>query len=436
MALIGESATKRKDMARYLKLLPYSRVREKIIEAVRTRHTLVERVPIDSALGRVCAEEVVSPCDVPAISTSAMDGYAIRTADAAKADASHPILLRVKGTLYAGSRRPSSRLRGGDAYYVATGAPIPEGADAVVKVEETRQVGNGVSVSVSVPRGKNVALRGEDIRAGRAVVTKGHVANAADIALLVSAGKRSLAVFGMPKVGILSTGDELTLPGREEEGKKANNYSNLLAGYLTCAGAIPVPLGVAKDYSAEILGKVERNIEDLDALITIGGSSVGRKDYTPDALKGAADFVEVFHGIRLVPVRPAGLFTVEGKPVVLLPGHAVAASLAFFLVVRPIINLLSGLSFDSGIPVIRAYLTEALSNPHPIEALFLTKLTVDEGGYDATPLRWGSNLMSSLVTAHAYVRLGPQQSLEAGEEVAVTLLGAQEISRIPRRGTQ
>lgn len=426
----------RGDMARHLKLLTYLQAKEKIIETVGGRRTRVESVPIDSALGRVSAEEVVSPCDVPAFSTSAMDGYAIKSCEVAKADASHPAVFKVMGSVYAGSPKPASRVTGRLTYYVATGAPVPDGADAVVKVEETRLKGEEVSMSGSIPTGKNVAARGEDIGAGDVVLSKGAMVNPAQIALLVSAGRTELAVFAKPKVGILSTGDELSLPGSSEEGKKTNNYSNLLAGYLADAGAAPVPLGVAKDDAEEILGMVEKNISNLDAVITIGGSSVGQKDFTPSALKGATDFVEVFHGIRMVPVRPTGLATLGGKPVVLVPGHAVAAALSFFLVVRPMVNLLSGLAYDAGIPTIRARLSEELANRRPIGAIFLTKLSVKDGSYEAEPLRWGSNLVSSLTSANGYFPVAPRKTLEAGQEVVVNLLGAQEMYRIPRGGAR
>lgn len=427
------SGDKREDVARYLKLLSYSKVREKIIDALSDRSPPIERVPIDAALNRVSAETVVAPCDVPAVSTSSMDGYVVRSVEIGKADISHPILLNVKGALYPGSRKPTSRLKGLETYYVGTGAPVPSGGDAVVRVEETRSVDGRIAVSRRIPEWKNITLQGEDIRAGTAVIKKGGIVNAADVALLITVGRSDLSVFRTPRIGILSTGDELTSFGSEEAGKKVNNYSNLIAAYLTDAGATPLPLGVARDNRDEILNEVERNIEDLDALVTIGGSSVGKQDLTPAALKLAHDNVEVFHGIRLVPVRPTGLFIIKGKPVILLPGHSVAASLSFFLVVKPIVNILSGLKFDSRTPVLRASLSERAANPRPIGCLFLAKLAINNGNYMATPLRWGSNLISSLAGANAFLQLGPGETLEAGRAVTVTLLGIREISRVSSR---
>src|SRR5208283_2970726 len=238
---------KRRDVARYLRLLPYPKVRQKIIDSLAGRPLPIERVPIDVALGRVSTETIVSPYDVPTVPTSVMDGYAIRSIEISKANASHPVRFNVKGSLYPGSEKPSFPLKGRDAYYMATGAPVPDGSDAVVKVEETRLVDGQVSLSMKIPKWKNIALPGEDIRAGAKVMRKGQIVNAADIALLIEIGFADLSVFRKPKIGILSTGDELTSLSRKEAGKKVNNYSNLIAGYLTDAGAFSTPLGVAKD---------------------------------------------------------------------------------------------------------------------------------------------------------------------------------------------
>lgn len=420
----------RRDVSRYPKLLPYYKVKGRITDALSGMSPLSERVHVDAARGRVCAETILSRCNVPAVATSAMDGYAIRSVETQKTSNSRPAIFNVTGAIYPGARPPRVRLRGVEAIYVGTGAPIPGGADAVVKIEEARSLGDRISVSTIVPRWKNVICIGEDVRTGTVVVERGQIVNAADVALLIAVGRYSLSVFRTPRIGIVSTGDELTPLSKKEEGKKVDNYSNLIAGYLADANALPVPLGVARDDSDEILRIIRRGVRDLDALITIGGSSVGARDFTSMALRRASNCVEVFHGIRLVPVRPAGLFVYEGKPVVVLPGHAVAATLSFFLVARPVVNLLSGLDFDSRATILKARLTKQVSNPRPIGALFLAKLTALNGNYEAAVLPWGSDRISSLAGANAFFELKPHQTLGREEEVGLTLLGAPEISRV------
>ena len=422
--------TGRADVGNYLRLLPYDQARARIETALSGIQLSTDRVPVDDGLGRVSAESVSSPCDVPAVSSSMMDGYAIRSDDATEADELHPASFKIRGALSPSSERPTAALSRHDAYYVATGAPIPPGADAVVKVEESRLSGSDVTVSFHIPRWKNVALQGEDVHAGDLVVKRGQILSSADIALLIGAERTEVEVFKRPRVGILSTGDELTRLGSGEQGKKVNNYSNLIAGYLTEAGAIPIPLGVAKDERVHITELVERQLGQLDALVTIGGSSMGIKDFTPSALMGVDRCKELFHGVRLVPVRPTGVFMIDAKPVVLLPGHAVSAALSFFLIVRPIVNILSGLGFASRTTTVKARLSGKLSNPRPLGALSLVRLAGRSKEYSAEPVRWGANLVSSLASSNGYVQLEPHTSLEEGQEVNVSLLGAGELLRI------
>lgn len=424
-----ETEIGRDDVGNLLKLLPLPEARKKIADALSMVQPATERVGADSALGRVCSVNITSSCDIPSVSSSMMDGYAIRSEDAVRADISHPASFRVRGALTPSSAKPTYGLGQCEAYYVATGAPIPPGADAVVKVEETRLSGKSVAVSSRISKWKNVALQGEDVHKGELVAKRGQILNAADMALLIGAGMTEVDVFRRPRVGVLSTGDELARFGSNERGKKINNYSNLISGYLLEAGATPVPLGIAKDDQKHITAMIEEELGRLDALITIGGSSMGVKDFTPRALLGVADCTELFHGVRLVPVKPTGVFMVGRKPVVLLPGHAVSAALSFFAIVRPMVNLLSGLEFESKTPMVKARLSQEVANPRPLGNLFLVTLAVDEIGYLATPLRWGSNLVSSLAKANGFVFAEPRSILRKGEEATVSLLGERELQR-------
>ncbi len=426
-----ETGGRRIDIGETPKLVRYNEVRRIIATALSGFRPCQEKVPVDSALGRISAEDVNSDRNIPAVNSSAMDGYALRFSELTDACPSHPSVFTVKGSLSPGSKQPRSRLAPNEAYYVATGAPVPRGADVVVKVEEARLSGKEVLVSLGIPRWKNISPRGEDVREGATLVGQGQIINPPDIAMLVAAGRSELRVFMKPRVGIISTGNELTRPGSRAKWKKVNNYSNLIAAYLSDAGAVPVPLGVVKDDVSSIAKLVERRFADLDAFITIGGSSLGKMDLTPKALKSMGECEELFHGIRLVPVKPTGMYLVRGKPVVLLPGHSVAASLAFFLVVRPVVNILSGLELDSRTPLVGATLTENVTNPRPVGAVFLVKLTRQGGTYWATPLRWGSNLVSSLASANGFIQTQPHATSEAGSVVSVALLGGGEILRIP-----
>lgn len=426
-----KAETKRADVGEYLKLVTYPEAIRRIEASLSDFHPQVERVPIDTALGRVSAEYMASPGDIPEVATSMMDGYAVKSDGIRYATPSRPCVLTVKGALSPASAAAAPLTSGKDAYYVATGAPIPEGADAVVKVEETRLSGNSISVHLGIPKGKNIAPRGDDIRTGSPLVRQGQIVNAPDIALLVAAGRSDLLVYRRPRVGVLSTGDELTRPGTREEGKRVNNYANLMAAYLLDAGAVPVLLGIAGDDEAEIASRVEKSIGDVDAVITTGGSSVGTKDFTTKALERLDGCEELFHGVRLVPAKPTGMFMLRGKPVVALPGHSVAAALAFFLIVYPTINIMVGLKPHSRSVLVEARVSAEISNHRPVDALFLVRLTAAGGVYHATPLRWGSNLISSLAAANAFLEVKPMTELKEGQVVVVTLLGGSEVGRIP-----
>jgi len=188
-------------------------------------------------------------------------------------------------------------------------------------------------------------------------------------------------------------------------------------------------MGVAGDDPVQVRNIIEGRIDELDAIITIGGCSVGENDQTPSAFPEGL----LFHGIRLLPIKPTGMAIVRGKPIILLPGHAVSAALSFFLVALPALNIISGLGFDARMPVIKAHAAKRFSNTHTIDALYLVRLRRSDGEYEATPLGWGSNSLSNLARANGFLRLAPAQVVEKGEAISVTLLGGLEMSRVMRR---
>lgn len=418
----------RTDQSRYLKLLPYSEVREKIRNELSRLILPVQNIRVDLALGRVCTQVVRSNRDVPSRNISAMDGYAIMSSDTKSATLSEPVFFKVKGWIYPGTTKSRSKISRLETYYVATGSELPEGADAVARVEETRLMESKIAVSREIPSGKNISLKGEDIKSGQILLEKGCITNSADLTLLISAGVEKLGVYKVPDVGILSIGDELRKFG-EVNGRIVNNYANLLHGYLSELGVRPRFLGISRDDSNQIRKIVRRQIERLDMIITLGGSSVGVKDLTLDALE-TKESITLFHGVRMAPIRPAGLVLMYDKPVVILPGHAVSAALSFFLIVIPALNVISGLQLGSRQSNVRAVATEEFSNSRPMDALFLVSLEEEAGSYRATPLGWGSNAMLNLAKANGFIHLNSNQLVGKGEEIPVTLLGNSEISRI------
>ena len=412
-----------------------------------------EYVRVDQAVGRIAAEEVRSPCDIPERNISAMDGYAIRACDAENASTSNPVHFKVKGVIYPYSsfsasstsrgRRSIPIVKNGEAYQVATGAPIPMFGDSVVRVEEVRNDEGRIVVRRKSPKWKNVSARGEDVKKGDIVLRKRRILNPSDVALLIGIGVRKVKVFALPKIGILSTGNELvefTDTGRRNfnsrNGIKVNNYSNLLSGYVRSLGAHSVPLRIAKDDSSEICDILKEGLRTCDMVITIAGSSVGKMDLTTEAISSIEGSRILFHGVRLVPIRPAGLALVgtrRAKPVAIIPGHAVSATLAFFVIALPIINMLMGLEPDSRNSFVSAKLDRSLTNERAIDALYLVSLSIAKNSpksYIASPVGWGSNVISNLSRSNGFVRLAAHETLSRGEATKINLFGAKEIERV------
>ncbi len=411
----------RPDMRRYLKLLPLQEARERIgskFEAIGT-----ELVSVDDSIWRVCAEEVRSRRDVPKWSISAMDGYAIRTDDTEKASPAEPLRLKIR--VAAGGR-----IGQGEAIQVSTGDPLPGGCDSVIRVEETRIEEGEVVITGRGQKWKNVLFAAEDLQARQVILRAGEFINPAGVALLISAGVTKVRAFVTPRVGVVSVGTELKRFGNRSSGKTANNYANLILGYLSEFGAKATMVGVVRDDLIELRDLIERAIRDFDMIVTIGGASVGLSDLTPEAVLLDGESSMVFHGLRVVPIRPVGLAKVRGKPIAVLPGHAVSVALSFFEVVLPVLNVISGLALDSRRCVMQAKAAESFSNERPIDALWLVTLRRERKSYYAEPLRWGSNLVFNLSRANGFVRLRARQRIQQAQMVDVQLLGSTEFSRV------
>ncbi len=413
--------TARPDMQRYLKLLPIQEAQKRIDSKFKAIGT--EQVSVDDSIWRVCAEEVRSRRDVPKWSISAMDGYAIRSTDTKKASPAEPLRLKTRVAV-------DRRIGQGEAMQVSTGDQLPAGSDSVIRVEETRIEDDGVMITGSVQKWKNVSIVAADLHAREVILRNGEFINPAIVALLISAGITKVKTFAMPRVGVVSVGTELKRFGDDTPGKTANNYANLILGYLAEYGTKATMVGVVRDDLIELRDLLVRVIDDFDMIVTIGGASVGPGDLTPDAVLLDDDSAMVFHGLRAVPIRPVGLAKVRGKPIAILPGHAVSVALSFFMVALPVLNVISGLTIDSRMCVLRAIAVKSFSNERPIDALWLVTVKRRRNGYYAEPLGWGSNLVSNLSRANGFVRLRARETIHQEQIIDVQLLGSAELSRV------
>jgi len=320
----------------------------------------VETIGARDALGRVLAEAVVSRFDLPPADNSAMDGYAVRRTDLLSASAESPVRLQVVDEIPAGGQS-NTRLEARQAVRIFTGAPIPAGADAVVRQEDTETEGDRVSIRVAPAPREHIRDAGEDVRRGEAVLQPGQVLGPGALGVLASLGRSVVSVHQKPRVAILSGGDELVEPDGEIEGGRivsSNSYS--LAAQCRLAGADPTYLGIARDNPDDIERHFRAGLH-ADVLVSSAGVSVGDRDYVRDVLEKLGCTL-LFWGVNLKPGYPFafGRFADDAGPLVFgLPGNPVSAMVTFELFVRPALRRMAGHSTLYR-PLVRARLAETL----------------------------------------------------------------------------
>jgi molybdopterin molybdotransferase len=376
-----------------------------------------ETVTLSSALGRVLAEEVPAPNDVPAFDNSAMDGFAVRAVDAAAAGAR----LRVVGESRAGA--PSSApLRAGEAIAISTGAAIPEGADAIVPVEDTRLVDGELEVEVAVAPGSSVRRAGDDIRAGDVVLYPGRRIGAAEVGVLASLGSRSVAVGCRPRVAVVTTGDELV--GVDEPlpfGGVRNSGAYVMPALIERAGGVTVSVEHARDDPAATRQAIGAALGAADVVVITGGMSVGRHDHVGDALEELG-VQNHFAGVALRPGKPASFGSRGATLVFGLPGNPVSSMMTFLLFARPALLALAGE------PTARTRTTALLGSaiarsPARMHAV-RCRLDLRPDGWHAVPTGpQASHILTSMLDADAFALIGPGEAeVPAGERVEVELL--------------
>jgi molybdopterin molybdotransferase len=383
----------------------------------------VERIPILEALGRVLAEEIRSSRDIPGFDNSAMDGYAVRAADVAKASEASPVKLKVVETVGAG-QIPTRHVSAGETARTMTGAPIAEGADAIIPVERTRGAGDVVEFLATAEKGSFIRPRGEDLRLGELVMSAGKALTPADLGMLASVNRAMVEVIRRPRVAIVATGDELVDVDQAPTGAQiVNSSAYALAGAVREAGAEPTILKVARDDAREIRDRLAEAMT-FDVVLSTGGVSVGQFDH----VKGALDELgmrQLFHGVAQKPGRPLKFGTVGYRPIFGLPGNPVSTLVCFYLYARPAILKMRGMR-RVGLPRVVARCGVDVKTSKDLTEFVRVKLERDAERWIATPTGGqGSGILSSLSRADGLL-IGPstQTILKAGAQATVLLLGA------------
>lgn len=390
-------------LARHADWLPVNEALARILAAVEPLPP--ERVPLLDALGRTLAEPIHSPVDQPPWDSSGMDGFAVRAADIAGARPDSPVALELAGAVPAGDF-PSRPLRPGQAIRVMTGAPIPEGADSVVRREHTAEQDGRVLVLDDADAGRNVRRRASDLRAGELLLAPGRVLRPAELALIAAAGRSHVAVHRRPRIAILATGNELAALDQFHEvlaGRRiVDSNSHALAAAVLATGGVPSLLGIARDDEASLLEHLRAGL-DADALITVGGVSVGDHDLVKPALE-AFGFRLDFWRVRMRPGSPFSFGRLGRVPAFGLPGNPVSALVTFEVLVRPAIRRMLGRQAVHT-PTLRVRAGEQITAPAGLTCFLRARLEPDgPGGWIARLTGpQGSWILSSMAGADALV---------------------------------
>lgn len=371
----------------------FDEARDTILATITPLETT--RVSLRDALGRIAAETIVAEADAVPFPRSAMDGYAVRAAECAHATREHPLELPLAGKVFA--EQAESTLARGTTLAITTGAPLPDGADAVIPYEQIERRDATIHIFSTVASGACVFPPGEDIRRGDELVASGESLRAGTLALLAFAGTTQVQVFQRPRVSVLCNGQELVdpgvIPGR---GQVRNSNAVLLASLVTEFGGLPNDRGTAPDDPAVLSDMLESARHDSDLLITTGGASKGERDLVKSVLNDlGAKFI--FEQVAMRPGKPFGFAMWHGKPVCVLPGNPAAAFVCFQELVRPAMARLAGKQ-ATNLPVVRARLQGSLHARSERRYFVLAHLDLTPDGFAVTPL---DNQCSALVRTAA-----------------------------------
>ena len=381
-----------------------------------------ETVTLSECYGRVLAEQVAADMDLPGFSRSTMDGYAVRAASTFGASEGNPAFLNVTGDVLMGDV-PGMTVHPGEAVRIPTGAMLPEGADAVVMIEHTESLdATTIEVYRSVAPGQHIIEKGEDFTSGETILDEGRPIRFQEAGLLAAFGRTHVRVFRKPIVGIISTGDEIVpVDHVPEMGQIRDINSTTLSGQVQQAGGVAKTYGIVEDTYEAIYDVCRIATAASDMVLVSGGSSVGARDFTMDALDHLPDSEILVHGMSLRPGKPTILARVGSKHVWGLPGHVVSAMIVFVAVVEPFLKRIGGVRNWEEIGLrLTARMSRNVASAQGRVDFVRVKLRHGEGELWADPLLAKSGLIHTMVHAEGLVAIGMnEEGLDEGDIVEV-----------------
>jgi len=383
-----------------------------------------EVCPILSALCRVSAETIRSPMDIPPYNRSAVDGFAVRAEDTFSASQSNPVVLSVKGYMGVCDSPNKYSLGRFECVEVATGAPIPQGANAVVMAEYTKRITNSrVEVYTSVAPLANISLKGEDLKRGDIIIRRGEIVRPWHIGLLAAANIDSIRVYRRLNAIVVGIGDELVpLGGRVEQGKIVASTTYMVASYLIERGINVTSIEILPDNYELIRKRIAEFLEKADMVVTTGGTSVGLKDYTIKAVESLQPEILV-HGLAIKPGRPTGLAVKNGKLVIMLSGYPVAALTGLIALFDKIYCHIYGTKPQPK-PKVKGKLTRRVYIEPGVRGFVRVKVYVENGEVKVEPLMLtGSGILSTLIRGNGILVVPEDlEGYDEGDIVEVELL--------------
>jgi len=385
-----------------------------------------EKTDLFNCHGHTLYKDAIAEFNVPPVNNSAMDGYAVLTSDIESAEKNSPVSLEIIEEVQAGYEFKGEKLKSGTAVRIMTGAPIPDGADSVIQFEETEESGDIVKVFKKTLMHENIRFTGEDIQKGNTVLKAGTRIDSAEIGLLSSMNIHEIEVYKKPKIGILSTGDELAEPGLNYSGKIINSNAYALYSEVRKYGGDPVYGGIVKDNYNDVKSTFLKMM-DNDMIISSGGVSMGRYDFIPDVLKELGINIKI-EKILMKPGKPVVFGTIGNKIFFGLPGNPVSSMVSFMQFVRPAILKMTG-NVKINKPILKARTTEEITKKkgrkHFIRGIF----HIDNGTfYVSTTGPQGSGILTSMSSANCLIIIPEEiEIIKIGELVDIQLTGHNEI---------
>lgn len=386
-----------------------------------------EEIPLEQAEFRYLAQDIIAREDLPMTNRSCMDGFAVSAREVFGATESNPAYLESMGSLSI-DQQPTEALRPGHCMGIVTGGTLPEGADAVVMVEHTQELGAGtLEIRKSVAPSEHVMLRGEDATAEKAALSAGTHLRPQEIGMLAAVGAERVTVHRRPRVGIISTGDELIpvgdapTPGQIRD---VNSFS--LSALVSSAGAIPTRYGIIADRQEELSAAIHRALAENDVVFISGGSSIGVRDLTQAAIEDLPDAKLLAHGVAVSPGKPTMLARVGNKAIMGLPGQVTSSQVVVMIFGVPFLRHLAGdtRAFDPmRRPLRQATLTRNIASKQGREDYVRVRLsTAEDGSLEATPVLGKSGLLRTMLLADGFIRIpADTEGFFAGRPVDVWL---------------